>query len=491
MEKCGILLPIFALPNKYGIGTLGKQAYRFIDFLKTAKQDYWQFLPTNPTSYGDSPYQSFSCYAQNPYFIDLDLLVLDKLLTKKDLKESNLINKTQYIDYGNIFINKIKLLKKAYKKHYLYNKEFNSFKRNNKWLLDYALFMVLKEKNNYKCWNEWEDDYKFRNKKALKNFYKLNKDEVESYMFMQFLYKRQWQNMLRYAHKNKIKLIGDMPIYVAYDSVDVWSNPSLFMLDENYNPTMVAGVPPDYFSTTGQLWGNPLYNYDNMKNDNYSWWVNRIKYALRQTDYVRIDHFRGFSAYYAIPYGNDNAINGKWIKGPGMDLFNCINEQIRNPKIIAENLGLLDDDVYDLIKKTNYPGMRIIEFEMYSKENIEKLKKENPNNILYPGTHDNNTFVSWYNEDASIIEKENTNVELKCNKRTNITNQLIKYCYSFPFKYVIIMMQDILGYDKKARFNIPGSSSNNWTFMFKKSDFNKKVALKLKKIKVKSKIASN
>ena len=276
MKQVGILLPIFSLPNKYGIGTLGKQAYKFIDFLKQAKQDLWQILPTNPTSYGDSPYQSFSVYAQNPYFIDLDLLVKDKLLTKKDLENSYLQNDSRYIDYGNIFVNKMALLKKAYLKHQLFESEFNQFKKKNRyWLFDFAMFMVLKQTHNYNSWNNWEDKYKYRSKKALNEFYRKHKDDVEATMFIQFLYARQWKDLLDYANKNDVKIIGDMPIYVAYDSVDVWANPSLFMLDQWYNPTLVAGVPPDYFSETGQLWGNPLYNYDKMKLDNYSWWNKR------------------------------------------------------------------------------------------------------------------------------------------------------------------------------------------------------------------------
>ena len=481
MKQVGILLPIFSLPNKYGIGTLGKQAYKFIDFLKQAKQDLWQILPTNPTSYGDSPYQSFSVYAQNPYFIDLDLLVKDKLLTKKDLENSYLQNDSRYIDYGNIFVNKMALLKKAYLKHQLFESEFNQFKKKNRyWLFDFAMFMVLKQTHNYNSWNNWEDKYKYRSKKALNEFYRKHKDDVEATMFIQFLYARQWKDLLDYANKNDVKIIGDMPIYVAYDSVDVWANPSLFMLDQWYNPTLVAGVPPDYFSETGQLWGNPLYNYDKMKLDNYNWWNKRIAHSLSMLDYVRIDHFRGFSAFYAIPFGSENAINGHWIKGPGMDLFKIINKKNHNPNIIAENLGLLDDDVNKLIEDTKYPGMRILEFEVYDKENIKSLKnKKNHNNILYPGTHDNNTFIGWYHENASENEKEIIHKELKVSKNGNLVNGLIKYCYKFPFDYIIIMMQDVIGLDGKCRINFPGSSTNNWQFRFMTSDFNKKVARKL------------
>lgn len=485
MKKTGILLPIFSLPNKYGIGTLGKNAYKFIDFLSDSKQDLWQILPTNPTSYGDSPYQSFSTFAQNPYFIDLEMLVKDKLLTNKDLKESNLFNNSSYIDYGNIFYNKMKLLKKAYLKSSLFEKQFNYYKKNTFWVKDYAMFMVLKEYHNNVSWDNWDDLYKYRNDKALKDFYKSHKDEVEAYMFMQFLYNRQWKQLLKYAHSKNIKIVGDMPIYVAYDSVDVWMNPELFMLDQWLKPTVVAGVPPDYFSETGQLWGNPIYNYEIMKKDNYSWWSKRIGEALKLLDYVRIDHFRGFSAFYTIPYGMKDAKVGTWVKGPGMDLFARINENFNNPNIIAENLGLLDDDVNKLIEDTTYPGMKILEFEMYSMDNIKSLRKINPNNILYPGTHDNNTFVGWYNENASKDEKENINKELGYTGKNNLTNCLIKYCYQSNFDYVIILMQDILGLDSSARINMPGSSEGNWRFMFKESNFNKKTSDKLASYKEK------
>lgn len=479
MKKTGILLPIFALPNKYGIGTLGKSAYKFIDFLKKANQDLWQILPTNPTSYGDSPYQSFSIYAQNPYFIDLEMLVQDKLLTKKDLDNSYLQDEGNYINYGNIFYNKMKILKKAYKKSYLFKNKFIAFKRNNPWLKDYAMFMVIKECHNNQAWNTWQDKYKYRDLKALNEFYKQHKEDVEAYMFMQYLYAKQWKKLLRYAHKNGVELVGDMPIYVAYDSVDVWANPELFMLDQWYNPTMVAGVPPDYFSQTGQLWGNPIYNYQKMKEDNYSWWDERIAYSFKMLDYVRIDHFRGFSAFYAIPFGAENAINGQWIKGPGMDLFAMINEKHNNPKIIAENLGLLDDDVNNLIKETTYPGMKILEFEMYSYDSINNLKNMDSNNVLYPGTHDNNTFVGWYYENASYDEKRNVTEQLNYKEGKNLINCLIKYCYSLNFNYVIIMMQDVLGLSSEARFNMPGRASGNWQYRFSRSHFNAKLANKL------------
>ncbi len=485
MKQVGILLPLFALPNQYGIGSLGKQAFRFIDFLSDAKQDYWQILPTNPTTYGDSPYQSFSSHAQNPYFIDLSLLVEEHLLTRRELKEAKLEN-SSWINYGDIFYKKMSLLKKTYIRRTPYQKAFAYFKAKQRhWLLDYALFMVLKEKNQYKTWNTWSDEFKYRDPQALKKFYLDNKDEVETYMFLQFLYFRQWKSLIRYAHKKKIQIIGDMPIYVAYDSVDVWANPQYFLLDEKYCPTKVAGVPPDYFSEKGQLWGNPLYNYEVMKKDQYAWWTSRILHSLNLFDYLRIDHFRGFSAFYAIPYGHEDATKGKWIKGPGLDLFEALKAKTKKVNIIAENLGLLDDDVYQLLKQTKYPGMRILQFEMYSKENIEVLKKSQPHTILYPGTHDNNTFLGWFNKEASSVEKENVRNELKVSKLKTLTRKLIQYCYQFPFDYTIIAMQDILGLDDFARMNCPGTSTHNWQFRFSKQDFSKEIAKRLARYKEK------
>ncbi|MCI5745550.1 MAG: 4-alpha-glucanotransferase [Erysipelotrichaceae bacterium] len=484
MKKVGILLPFFSLPNKYGIGTLGKSAYDFVDFLSLAKQDYWQVLPTNPTSYGDSPYQSFSVFAQNPYFIDLEYLVADHLLTKKDLNESYLANDTNKIDYGNIFYNKMRLLKKAYQKHNLFNDEFETFKNENKfWLFDYALFMVLKEHHNNKAWNEWDECYKYRNKDALNAFCKENKEAIEAYMFMQYLYFKQYNMLLKYAHSKNILIIGDTPIYVAYDSVDVWKNPEMFLLDEKYNPTLVAGVPPDYFSATGQLWGNPLYNYQQMEENNFSWWVKRVEFSLKLFDYLRIDHFRGFSAFYAIPFGSENAINGHWIEGPKMKLFNAIKNNVKPLNIIAENLGLLDDDVYKLIDDCTFPGMRILEFEMYSKDNLNQLKNISANNIIYPGTHDNNTFVGWYNHEASEVEKANVNDELQLCSGDNIAEKLLKYGYTLPQDYFIISLQDILGLDSDARINIPGSNQGNWQYIFKEKDFNDSLAIKIASIK--------
>jgi len=486
MKKVGILLPIFSLPNKYGIGTLGKEAYAFVDFLKESKQNLWQLLPTNPTSYGDSPYQSFSCFAQNQYFIDLELLVEDGLLTKDDLDNSYLVNNTRYIDYGCLFVNKNNILAKTYKNHKLFQKEFNKFKKENKyWLDDYALFMSLKKSHNYNCWDTWEDEYKFRNKEALTLYKRKYRKDIDTVKFIQFLYYRQYKALLKYAHKQGIKIVGDIPIYCAYDSVDVWSEPTNFKLDQWLKPTDVAGVPPDYFSATGQLWGNPVYNWDKMKTNKYKWWVNRIKYQLTQTDYVRIDHFRGFSAYYEIPYGSENAINGKWVKGPSKELFDTIKKKLNNTRIIAENLGLLDDDVYDLINYTKYPGMHIFQFEVYSKDAIIKLNKESSNNVFYPGTHDNKPFVGWLNEDASYDEKENIKELLKLNDNSNIAFNLIQYCYQTKFKYVILSMQDILGLGSEARINFPGNTGNYWQYRFESEDFSSQLTAKLQEYVIK------
>lgn len=485
MKKTGILLPLFSLPNAYGIGTIGKEAYCFIDFLKQSCQDYWQLLPIHPTGYKDSPYQSFSCYAGNPYFIDLDELVKMNLLTIEELKNSNLQSTSSYIDYGKIFNFKLPLLKKTYQKCFLYQTEYEKFKKENHWVYEYALFMALKEFFNQLPWYEWPFAYKSHKRKALQSFYREHTREVEEHIFIQFLFFRQWDALKRYAKKANIELIGDIPIYVAYDSADVWSATSFFQLDEHYHPTMVAGVPPDYFSKTGQLWGNPLYRYDRMKENHYAWWVKRLKHALKLFDVLRIDHFRGFSEYYAIPFGNNTAMDGIWKEGPGNELFVQVQKRLNRPKIIAENLGLLDEKVEQLIQKTQYPGMKILEFEFASETCLESFYQSSTHNFVYPGTHDNDTFIGWYQK-ATDEEKALVNEQMHyVSFQDNLSKKMIEYCYQLPHDHIIILMQDILGFDSFARINKPGTSEGNWQYRFLDRMWNKSLASYLARMKMK------
>lgn len=380
-HKTGILLPISSLPSNYGIGGFGKSAYKFIDFLKETNQTCWQILPLNPTSYGDSPYQSPSSLAGNPYFIDLDLLYQDKLLTKDELKEN--INKSKNVDYGWLFNTRFNVLRKAFNRFVKNDDYYEFLKRSDYWLNDYAKFMALKEKNNYKDWLNWD-------------VLDVNEEDLEFWYFIQYLFDKQWNDVLKYAHNNGITIIGDMPIYVALDSVDVWMNKSDFLLDKDNYPTLVAGCPPDGFSPDGQLWGNPIYNWEKMKQDNFSWWIKRIKRHLELYDIIRIDHFRGFAGYYAIPYGDATARYGAWHSAPGKELFKTVNETFNDAKIIAEDLGFITPDVRELLEFTGYPGMKILQFAFYD-EDAEFLPRmyKTSNCVVYTGSHDADCTYTW------------------------------------------------------------------------------------------------
>lgn len=341
MRKSGIILPIFSLPSNYGIGTFGKEAYRFVDFLEKAQVNYWQILPVGPTSYGDSPYQSFSTFAGNPYFIDLDMLVEDKLLKQEEINEYDFGNDENDIDYGTMYKNRYKVLKLAHERAKVdLKKELEDFNEINKgWIYDYALFMAIKDYKDGAPWKEWDKDIRFRKPQAIVKYSSLLKDEIDFYMFLQYMFSSQWKELKKYANDKGIKIIGDIPIYVAEDSADIWSNPEIFMLNEELIPKEVSGCPPDAFSDTGQLWGNPIYNWQELKNQNYNWWIERIKSSLEIFDVIRIDHFRGFESYWSIPYGDETAINGKWEKGPGKDLFDAIKNELGEIDVIAEDLN--------------------------------------------------------------------------------------------------------------------------------------------------------
>ena len=408
MRTSGILMPIFSLPSKYGIGTFGSEAYNFIDFLKKSGQTYWQILPIGTTSFGDSPYQSFSSFAGNPYFVDLEMLIDEKLLTKEDLEEFSWGEDDGKVDYEVIYNSRYKVLKIAYENFKKTNdSHFKEFKKENEyWLNDYALFSALKDYHNGASFDKWEKDFKTRNLATLEKFETEHKDDTEFYKMIQYFFSKQWFLLKEYANKNGIYIIGDIPIYVAYDSADVWSAPEQFQLDKNLYPKAVAGCPPDAFSDDGQLWGNPLYNWNYMKKDGYGWWVRRIAYSAKLYDMVRIDHFRAFSAYYSIPYGDKTAQNGKWKKGPGKSLFETLNKALGKLNIIAEDLGTIDEDVRKLLKFTGYPGMKVLQFAFNAKEESSYL----PHNIgkdcvVYTGTHDNDTAIGYMLE-AEVDEVE-------------------------------------------------------------------------------------
>ena len=401
-RAAGILMSISSLPSPYGIGTLGKSAYQFADFLHKAGQKYWQMLPLGPTGFGDSPYQSFSSFAGNPYFIDLDMLIKDGLLAKKDLAKLNFGDDPRRIDYGKIYNTRFPLLAIAKKNGWERDKDkVRTFAAENKWLEEYALYMACKKHFEMQPWISWKDDgIRLHRPDSVQKYRELLKEDIEFYTYIQFLFYQQWNALRDYLKKLEIKTIGDVPIYVPLDSADVWSEPHFFQLDENYKPKKVAGVPPDYFSADGQLWGNPLYDYDRMQADGFGWWIRRIDGARKLFDMIRIDHFRGFSEYWAVPYGEATAKNGSWMKGPGMNLIGTLSGWFRDAQFIAEDLGTPTDALVQLLKDSGWPGMKVLEFAFDSGEESSFLPHSYDRNcICYTGTHDNATLVEWL-EDA-------------------------------------------------------------------------------------------
>ena len=356
MRGSGMLLPIASLPSRYGIGSFSKSAYDFIDSLKKSGQKFWQILPIGPTGYGDSPYQSFSTFAGNPYFIDPDQLIEEGLLTREECESYDFGNDNRYIDYEKIYLSRFQMLRKAYDRSNIgMDKDYTVFtEQNAHWLEDYAFYMAIKDSFNGLSWSEWTEDIKLRKADAMMNYRVTLKNEIEFYKYIQYLFTKQWNKLKNYANKNGIKIIGDLPIYVAFDSADTWAHPELFQLDEKLNPVAVAGCPPDAFSSTGQLWGNPLYRWEKHHITGYEWWLSRIAYCFSWYDVVRIDHFKGFDEYYSIPYGDDTAMNGHWEKGPGIELFKTIENKLGKVDIIAEDLGYITESVKDLLKRTGY-----------------------------------------------------------------------------------------------------------------------------------------
>lgn len=463
MRESGLLLHISSLPSPYGIGTLGKCAYEFIDFLKRSGQKYWQVLPIGPTSYGDSPYQTFSAFAGNPYFIDLDILVEKGLLVQDDLKEIVDIN-VRRVNYESLYHYRFNILRKAFS-NFKENNEYLKFvKDNNDWLNDYALFMAIKFSEPDGSFRSWNQAYQDRYSKEVKKFEKSNQEEINFWKFIQYEFFTEWKKLKEYANESGIKIIGDMPIYVSYDSADVWSDPKNFKLDEDLNPTVVAGVPPDYFSKTGQLWGNPIYDYKKMAEDGYSWWIKRIKKSFELFDVVRIDHFRGFEAYYEIPYGETTALNGRWVKGPNIKLFNKIKEELGELNIIAEDLGLLTPSVYKMLEKTGYPGMRVLEFGFTPDEDSIHLPHNYVSNtVCYTGTHDNATLKEWL-ETCPSLEKDFVYRYANINNDFEATDKLIKLVLASVSNLAIIPVRDYLGLGSEGRFNIPSTLGGNWTW---------------------------
>ena len=403
MERSsGILMHISSLPNCFGIGSLGREAYEYVDFLARARQRYWQLLPLGPTGYGDSPYQLFSSWAGNPYFIDIGLLVEEGLLTKEET-EPHICATKDRVDYGRIYETRFGLLKLAF----LRGRERNwaaqeSFARENAdWLWDYAIFMAIKGYFNGKAFTEWPMDIRLRQPAALAYYWELLRDEAAFYAYMQYLFFRQWGALKAYAKERDIALIGDLPIYVSLDSADVWARPENFQLGEERQPIWVSGVPPDYFTADGQLWGNPIYDWEHLAKSGYSWWLSRIRGATRLYDVLRIDHFRGLESYWRVMEGEATARNGEWIKGPGMDFIRAIQNEFPNLQIIAEDLGYLTQEVKEMLEGSGYPGMKVLQFAFDAREPSDYLPHSYSHNcVCYTGTHDNTTAAAWFSEAA-------------------------------------------------------------------------------------------
>ena len=471
MNRCsGILMPVFSLPSPYGIGTLGKAAYDFADFLHAAGQRCWQMLPLGPTSYGDSPYQSFSTYAGNPYFIDLDMLIEDGLLEKSEVQEQNWGAEPRYVDYGKIYESRFAVLQKAKDRGWERDHaEVAAFQaENSRWLPDYALYMACKRHFGMRSWTEWEDaDIRLRKSpEVLERYRTLLREDVELFTYLQFLFFRQWNKLRDYLHGLDIQVIGDLPIYVAMDSADVWAEPESFQLDDQCVPTEVSGVPPDYFSADGQLWGNPLYAWDRMQADGFGWWIRRVDGASKLYDVIRIDHFRGFEAYWAVPYGETTAKNGHWVKGPGMNLVGVLTGWFPQLRFIAEDLGYPTPGVRQLLQDSGLPGMKVLEFAFSGPDNAY-LPHQYPDShcICYTGTHDNDTAAGWY-DSATPQEKAYARKYLGVERddAQTVCRALLRAGQGSIAELFVAQMQDYLGLGSEARVNVPGVPRGNWSW---------------------------
>lgn len=473
----GILLSITSLPSKYGIGCFSKSAYDFVDWLKAAGQTYWQILPLGPTSYGDSPYQSFSTYAGNPYFIDLEALIEEGVLTREECEKADMGEEEGTIDYKKMYEGRYPLLRKAYERSNIsQNPDYIRFmEENGWWLSDYALFMAVKGRFDGAPWTEWAQDIRLRWDYAMDYYRRELYFDIEFQQYLQFTFYKQWQALKDYANRQGVRIIGDIPIYVAMDSADAWAHPELFQLDQDNVPLAVAGCPPDGFSAVGQLWGNPLYRWDYHRQTGYDWWMKRLAHCFSLYDVVRIDHFRGFDEYYSIPYGAKSAIGGHWEKGPGMDLFRRMREVLGEKEVIAEDLGYVTDSVRQLVRDTGFPGMKVLEFAFDSRDsgcaNDYLPHNYTENCVAYTGTHDNETIRGWF---ESIREDERRLARAYiCDKytpRQYLHTSFISLIMASRANLCVIPIQDYMGYDNTCRMNKPSTVGINWKWRLKSGE---------------------
>ena len=481
-RSSGILLPIFSLPSKHGVGALGQAAYDFIDFLSDAHQAWWQILPVGPTTYGDSPYQCYSTFAGNPFFVDLDLLVDDGLLTEEELLGIDWGDDPAAADYAKLYEHRFPLLRKAAARGTERDAAaFAAFRRENaRWLEDYALFMAAKDFFGGKPWTAWPDEaLRLHRPEAVRDFAERLRDDVTFYAFVQFLFFRQWETLRDYAHEKGVGIIGDLPIYVALDSADVWSSPESFQLDDQNVPTAVSGVPPDYFSEDGQLWGTPLYRWEAMRADGYGWWIRRIEGAAKLYDALRIDHFRGFEAYWSVPYGEKTAKNGRWIKGPGMDLVGRLTSWFHDVQFIAEDLGYITPELQALLTESGLPGMKVLEFAFDSREPSNYLPHTySPNCVCYTGTHDNTPVAAWRTEaDPDDVAFADAYLGLNDAEGRNIG--MIRGGMSSVAVLFVAQLQDWLNTGAESRINTPGVLGGNWTWRLRPGELPEGLADKI------------
>lgn len=506
-KGAGILLPISSLPSKYGIGTFGEKAYEFIDFLNASGQKYWQILPMGPVSYGDSPYQSFSSFAGNPYFIDLNMLINDGMVSEKEVKNYDFGN-GEYIDYEKLFNNRFKLLRKIYDDNLNEaEKNVETFQKENNWVNDYALYMALKYKSNQKHYLNWDTDLINLDVEELKRAKKELRGEIKFWIFVQYLFYKQYDLLKNYANSKGISIIGDMPIYVSGDSVDVWLSSKIFLLNENKFPKMVAGVPPDDYSLEGQLWGNPLYDWEYMEETSFKWWIDRIKWSHRLYDVIRIDHFRGFDEFYAVNYNSKEAKNGVWLPAKGKELFDTVKSNLGDINIIAEDLGFITESVKELIKYTGFLKMKVLQFAFDGdKKNPYLPQNYEENSVCYTGTHDNDTLKGWF-EKLNISEKDyvlkslnikrvfekdkSISMDLKnelnsFNTENNLYFEIIKKLYESKSIICIVPIQDFVCIGSEGRINVPSTIGSNWIWRLKDGLLNDELALKIKDLTLKS-----
>ena len=482
-RTCGVLLPIASLPSRQGIGCFSREAYAFVDFLEKAGQSLWQILPIGQTGYGDSPYQSFSTFAGNPYFIDLEELVKAGYLTEEDVKGADFGTDPEKIDYEKLYFHFYPVLRKAYENspyalhpaekyqgpaYDAKRKAFADFiEENEDWLPDYALYSAVKTKQGGKSYIEWDDDIRTRQPSAMARYTAELADEIREVQFQQFVFFDQWKKLKSYANSRGIRIVGDIPIYVAFDSADTWSHPELFEFDEKGYPTVVAGCPPDGFSATGQRWGNPIYRWDYHKKTGYAWWLKRLSACFNLYDVVRIDHFRGFDEYWAIPYGDPTAERGKWMPGPGIDLFQTVRKKLGKKEIIAEDLGFMTPSVIKLVKDSGYPGMKVLQFAFDSREESDYLPHNYRNNsVVYTGTHDNETMRGWY-EHVNRRDRAFARRYLDIHSTKDIAWKFIRCAFMSVADTAIIPMQDYLNLGDEARINTPSTLGGNWVWRMK------------------------